>query len=72
MQIKMKMNLISITVGKSMTDWTKAYSSTELLQSLKEDVMVAQPESRIDWSASLEAIDSLMKRLEHLDMEVCQ
>ena len=49
-----------------MTDWTKAYSSIELLQSLKEDVEVAQPESPIDWSASLEAIDSLMERLENL------
>ena len=55
-----------------MSDWTKAYSSMELLQSLKEDVEVAQPESRIDWSASLEAIDSLMERLEHLETEVYQ
>ena len=50
-----------------MSDWTKAYSSIELLQFLKEDVEVAQPESRIDWSASLEALDSLMERLEHLE-----
>jgi len=49
-----------------MTNWTKDYSSIELLQSLKEDVEVAQPESPIDWSASLEAIDSLMERLENL------
>ena len=49
-----------------MSDWTKAYSSMELLQSLKEDVEVAQPESPIDWSASLEAIDSLMERLKNL------
>jgi hypothetical protein len=51
-----------------MSDWTKAYSSIELLQFLKEDVEVAQPESRIDWSGSLEALDSLMERLEHLEL----
>ena len=55
-----------------MSDWTKAYSSIELLQFLKEDVEVAQPESRIDWSGSLEVIDSLMERLEHLETEVYQ
>jgi len=55
-----------------MSDWTKAYGSMELLQSLKEDIEVAQPESRIDWSASLEAIDSLKERLEHLETEVYQ
>ena len=49
-----------------MTNWTKSHSSLELLESLRADVVIAQPESRIDWSASLEAIDALIERLESL------
>ena len=54
-----------------MTNWTKSHSSLELLESLKEDVVVAQRSPSfdafaIDWSASLEAIDALIERLESL------
>ena len=60
-----------------MNDWTKSASSLELLESLKEDIVAAQhlpsfDVYAIDWSASLEAIDSLMERLEHLETEIYQ
>ena len=60
-----------------MSDWTKSVSSLELLESLKEDIVAAQrlpsfDVYAIDWSASLEALDSLMERLEHLETETYQ
>jgi len=60
-----------------MSDWTKSASSLELLESLKEDIVAAQDlppfdAYAIDWSASLEAIDSLIERLEHLETEIYQ
>ena len=46
--------------------WTDLMSSLELLKQLKEDVMLAQirTPNTIDWSASLEVVDALTKRLE--------
>ena len=46
--------------------WTDLMSSLELLKQLKEDVMLAQirTPNTIDWSASLEVVDALIKRLE--------
>ena len=71
----MKMNLISITVEKSMNDWTKSYSSLELLVLLKSDLTLSiDPDEPfpMDLTGSYEAIDALKERLEHLEMEVYQ
>ncbi len=54
------------TMSKEKPSWTDLMSSLELLKQLKEDVMLAQirTPNTIDWSASLEVVDALTKRLE--------
>ena len=53
-------------MSKEKPSWTDLMSSLELLKQLKEDVMLAQirTPNTIDWSASLEVVDALTKRLE--------
>jgi hypothetical protein len=58
-----------------MSDWTKSYSSLELLETLRKDLEMLDDVHGIDpenTTASISVVDALIERLEHLETEVHQ
>ena len=58
-----------------MNDWTKSYSSLELLETLRKDLEMLDDVHGVDpenTTASISVVDALIERLEHLETEVHQ
>ena len=58
-----------------MSDWTKSYSSLELLETLRKDLEMLDDVHGIDpenTTASISVVDALIERLKHLETEIYQ
>ena len=58
-----------------MSDWTKSYSSLELLETLRKDLEMLDDVHGIapeNSTATISVVDALIERLKHLETEIYQ